>query len=195
MRLTVDFSLATVATYIRAEDKRTGAPPNIEGGTPAPEGWLRLRWAPAGRRYWVEPYLRLVARNGRLSTLDLEDRRSGATRSRASIASFFGNGARARGLVSPGADGVVGNADDVLLPTGETLAQVQARVLGGATSAPLFDAIPGYATVGVRGGLRLGSRHQVFVDLVNLGDANYRGVSWGVDAPGRSLYVRYRVTL
>lgn len=195
VRLTDAFSLATVATYLHAEDKRTEAPPNIEGGTPALEGWLRLRWAPAGRRYWVEPYLRLVARNDRLSTLDLEDRRSGAPRSRSSIASFFTNGARARGLVSAGPDGVAGNADDVLLATGETLAQVQARVLGSASSTPLFGEIPGYATVGVRGGLRIGARHHVYVDLINLGDVNYRGVSWGLDAPGRSLYVRYRVTL
>ena len=62
---------------------------------------------------------------------------SGASRSRSSIASFFTNGARARGLVGPGADGVAGNADDVLLATGETLAQVQARVLGPSGASTL----------------------------------------------------------
>jgi hemoglobin/transferrin/lactoferrin receptor protein len=194
-RLTGSLSLGTVATYLHAEDRRTGAPPNIEGGTPALEGWLRLRWSPAGARYWVEPYLRLVDRNDRLSTLDLEDRRTGATRSRSSIASFFTNGARARGLVSPGPDGVAGNADDVLLPTGETLAQVQTRVLGSANSSVLFPEIPGYATVGVRGELRIAARHYFYVEVLNIGDVNYRGVSWGVDAPGRSLYVRYRLAL
>jgi outer membrane receptor protein involved in Fe transport len=180
-------------TWLHAEDRASGLPPNIEGGTPAPEGWLRLRLAPAGgRRFWVEPYLHAAARQVRLSTLDLEDRRTGATRSRSSIASFFNNGARARGLVSSGPDGVAGNADDLLLATGETLAEVQARVLGpSGAAAPLFSALPGYAVVGVRGALRFATRHEVLFDVENVGDVNYRGVSWGVDAPGRGLFLRY----
>ncbi len=190
--LSSSWRLATVFTYLRARDDRTGAPPNIEGGTPAPEGWLNLRYAPPGRGFWVEPYTRLVARNDRLSTLDLEDRRSGATRSRGSIASFFNNGARARGLIGPGADGAAGTADDVLISTGETVAQVQERVLGpGVSSAPLLTEIPGFALFGVRGGLRFGGRHEVIFDLENLTDTNYRGVSWGVDGPGRGVYLRY----
>jgi hemoglobin/transferrin/lactoferrin receptor protein len=195
LRMTDSLSLGTVTTYLHAEDKRTGAPPNIEGGTPALECWLRLRWAPAGSRYWVEPYLRLVGRNDRLSSLDLEDRRSGAPRSRSSIASFFNNGARARGLIGVGADGIAGTADDILLATGETLAEVQNRVLGTANSAPLYPEIPGYVTVNLSGGLRLGARHDLYVEFVNIGDVNYRGVSWGLDAPGRSLYLSYRIKL
>jgi hemoglobin/transferrin/lactoferrin receptor protein len=195
LRLTDALTLGTVTTYLHAEDKRTGAPPNIEGGTPALEGWLRLRWAPVGRSFWVEPYLRLVDRNDRLSSLDLEDRRSGAPRSRSSIASFFTNGARARGLVGSGPDGVAGTPDDVLLATGETLAEVQNRVLGTANSAPLYSEIPGYVTIGLSGGVRFGARHDFYLELVNIGDVNYRGVSWGLDAPGRSLYVSYRIRL
>jgi len=194
-RLPAQLHLGTVFTYLHAEDRRTGTPPNIEGGTPAPEGWVKLRWAPAGRGYWVEPYVRMVARNESLSTLDLEDRRSGATRSHSSIASFFNNGARARGLVGPGPDGRAGTADDVLLSSGETLPQVQARVLGSASAAPLFPELPGFALLGVRGGFRLAARHDVFIDLENATDRSYRGVSWGVDGPGRSLYVRYRLRL
>jgi hemoglobin/transferrin/lactoferrin receptor protein len=173
--------------------RATGRPPNIEGGTPAPELWLRLRFAPGGgKRFWAEPYARAVARQERLSTLDLEDRRTGATRSRASIASFFTNGARARGLVSAGPDGVAGNADDVLEATGETLVEVQARVLGPTgAAAPLFPELPGYVAFGLRGGVRLGSQHEVIFDFDNAGDRNYRGVSWGIDAPGRGLFVRY----
>jgi outer membrane receptor protein involved in Fe transport len=193
VRLADSWRLGTVATYLRARDERTDAPPNIEGGTPAPEVWVKLRWAPSGRSWWVEPYARFVARNDRLSTLDLEDRRSGATRSTASIAAFFNNGARARGLVGNGPDGVAGNADDVLIPTGETLAQVQARVLGGQGSSRLVTEIPGYSVFGVRGHIRFAGRHEVFVDLENLGDKNYRGISWGMDAPGRGAYVRYRL--
>jgi hemoglobin/transferrin/lactoferrin receptor protein len=182
-------------TWLYAEDRASG-PPNIEGGTPAPDGWLRLRYAPGGgRRFWIEPYLHAAARQARLSTLDLGDRRTGASRSLAGIASFFTNGARARGLVSAGPDGVAGNADDVLLPTGETLAEVQARVLPGGAATPLFSALPGYVVFGVRGAVRLGTRHEILFDLENLGDESYRGVSWGVDAPGRGLYLRYVLRL
>jgi hemoglobin/transferrin/lactoferrin receptor protein len=187
-------SLGGSFTWLHAEDRATGLPPNIEGGTPAPDGWLRVRFAPhAGRRFWVEPYLHAAARQERLSSLDLGDRRVGASRSRSSIGSFFTNGARARGLVAAGPDGVAGNADDVLLPTGETVAQVQARVLPDGASAPLFTAIPGYVAFGVRGAVRFGGCHEVVVDLENLGDESYRGLSWGVDAPGRGAYVRYSV--
>ena len=190
--LGASFSLGGSVTWIHAEDRASGLPPNIEGGTPAPDGWLRLRWAPhGGRRFWVEPYLHAAARQERLSSLDLEDRRTGATRSRSSIASFFTNGARARGLVSPGPDGAAGTADDLLLPTGETLAQVEARVLPDGQSAPLFPALPGYAVFGVRGALRLATQHEILVDVENLTDENYRGISWGMDAPGRGVYLRY----
>ena len=186
--------MSTVFTYLRARDKRTDAPPNIEGGTPAPEAWINVRYAPSGRGFWVEPYARLVARNDQLSSLDLEDRRTGAMRSRGSIAGFFNNGARARGLVGPGADGLDGTPDDILLATGETVAQVQDRVLGvGVASAPLVTEIPGFALFGVRGGIRFAGRHQVLVDLENISDRSYRGVSWGLDGGGRGLYLRYSV--
>jgi hypothetical protein len=136
-----------------------------------------------------------AAEQDRLSTLDLGDRRTGAGRSRSSIASFFTGGARARGLVSPGPDGVAGNADDVLIPTGESLAQVQNRVLGSATgTVPLYAAIPGYAVVGVRGAIRFAGRHEVLFDFENLTDESYRCVSWGMDAPGRGIYVRYSLS-
>ena len=50
-----------------------------------------------------------------------------------------------------------GNADDILIATGETLAQIQDRVLGvGVNSAPLFTAVPGYAVFGVRFGCASG---------------------------------------
>lgn len=196
VKLAPDWSARTAFTYLRARDRRSGLPPNIEGGTPAPEGWLKIRYAPeGGRRFWVESYLHLAARQDRLSSLDLEDRRTGATRSRTSITNFFNNGARARGLIGAGADSAPGTADDVLLATGETLAQILDRVLGGARSAPLFTTVPAYAVFGVRGGVRFGGRHEVFVDVENIGDRNYRGISWGIDAPGRGVYVRYSTRL
>lgn len=195
LRLASSWRVSTVFTFLRARDKRTDLPPNIEGGTPAPEAWINVRYAPSGKGYWVEPYTRLVGRNDQLSTLDLEDRRTGATRSRSSIANFFNNGARARGLIGPGADGTPRTADDVLLATGETLPQIQDRILGvGVASAPLVAEIPGYALFGFRAGIRFGGRHQVLVDLENIGDRSYRGVSWGLDGPCRGLFARYNVT-
>lgn len=194
VELSERWSLEFIHTHIAAKDRRTGQPPNIEGGFPAPDGWLRLRYVPT-RRFWIEPYLHAAARHTRLSTLALEDRRTGAMRSRTSIASFFRNGATVRGLVGPGPDGRLGTEDDILIPTGETLAQVQNRVLGPSVeSAPLFRAIPGYVVLNVRSGFQLGENHQFIVEVENLTDRNYRGISWGLDAPGRSLFLRYQYT-
>lgn len=190
--ITSALSLSTIYTYLHAEDKTTNLPPNIEGGTPAPDFYLKLRYAPVGQKFWIEPYMHAAGRQKRLSSLDLGDRRTGAGRSRAAIQNFFRNGARARGLINAGADGTFGNADDILIPTGERLAQVQDRVLGvGVNSTSLFPAIPGYVTFNLRGGFRFAERHEIMLEFENIGDKNYRGISWGVDAPGRGLYARY----
>jgi outer membrane receptor protein involved in Fe transport len=192
LRLGRAWSLGGNFTYIRARDKATGAPPNVEGGTPPPTGFLRLRYMPPGKRYWIEAYATLAGRQERLSTLDLADRRTGALRSRADIANFFNNGARVHGLIGPGPDGRFGTADDILRATGETLAQVQTRVLGAAASAPLFPYLPGYGLVNVRGGMRITERSEIGVDFENIGDKSYRGPSWGIDGPGRSVTLRYQ---
>ena len=192
LRLTSRLSFSNTFTYLHSEDRRTGLPPNIEGGTPAPQGWIKLRYEHPHGRFWIEPYVQVTGRQERLSTLDLGDRRTGATRSRSNIRSFFLNGATVRGLVGPGADGKLGTTDDILLPTGETLSHVQDRVLGaGISSAPLFRAIPGFLTVSLRGGLRFGERQDLSVDFENITDRNYRGISWGLDAPGRSIGFHY----
>ena len=80
----------------------------------------------------------------------------------------------------------------MLTATGETLAQIADRVLGvGVNSSALFTDVPGYVAFGVRGRhLRFGP-HEILVDVENLGDENYRGISWGIDAPGRGIAVRY----
>jgi hemoglobin/transferrin/lactoferrin receptor protein len=185
------WSVGTVLTLLHAKDTATGLAPNIEGGTPGPDFYLKLRYSARNGRYWVEPILHVVGEQTRLSTLDLEDRRTGATRTRTNIRNFFYNGAANRGWVSAGPDGAAGTADDVLNVTGETVAQVQNRVLGTATSAPLYTAVHGYTTVAIRGGLRFGTKHELMFEFENLGDANYRGVAWGLDAPGRSVSVGY----
>jgi hemoglobin/transferrin/lactoferrin receptor protein len=180
----------TAFTYLRAEDTHTHLSPNIEGGTPQSSLFMTFRWTHPGTRLYVEPYATKAWRQAHLSTLDLGDRRIGAVRTVASISNFFNNGAHNRGWIGAGFDGIGGNADDVLTATGETLAQIQARVLGGATSSSLFTAIPGYFVFGGRVGFRMGS-HEVILDFENIGDENYRGLSWGMDAPGRGVSVRY----
>jgi len=190
-RVARQFTATSAFTYLRTKDKDTGLPPNIEGGTPAPDLWLSLRWLRPDGRFWVETYAHFAWEQTHLSSLDLGDRRTGAGRSRTSIRAFFQNGARARGWTGAGADGAPGTADDVLTATGETLAQIQDRVLGaGVNASSLFPAIPGYATGGIRAGVRIG-RHTVTIDAENLNDRNYRGVSWGMDAPGRGVTMKY----
>ncbi|MBI4891934.1 MAG: TonB-dependent receptor [Acidobacteria bacterium] len=169
-------------TAVRAADQETGLPPDIEPGIPAQGGRLGLLYSPERHRIWVEAYMDAADRQDSLSSLTLSDRRSGAARSRTNIANFFNNGAVVRGLVSNG----------ILLPTGETLAQVQQRVLGNAVSAPMFTAIPGYAIFGARIGAPLSSKLDVMLDLSNLTDHTYRGIGWGIDGTGRAALVKLR---
>jgi len=139
----------------------------------------------------VQPYLHAAAEQSHLSSLDLGDRRTAGPRTRANMRTFFLNGATNRGWVSAGPDGVMGSADDVLTATGETIAQIQDRVLGvGVNSGVLFSAVPSYVTGGVRAGIKFGA-HQLLIDAENLNDQNYRGISWGIDAPGRAISVKY----
>nr|MBA2733383.1 TonB-dependent receptor [Acidobacteriota bacterium] len=192
-RLSDSWTFGGNFTYIRAYDKATGLPPNIEGGSPPATGFLRLRYQPRGKHYWVEGYSTLTGRQRRLSSLDLSDRRTGATRTRNQIRDFFRRGACLRGLVAPGPDGICGTNDEtILIPTGETLAQVQTRVLGSANSAPFLTALPGYGLFNVRGGFRFSENSEFSLDFENIGDKTYRNVSWGIDGPGRSVTLRYQ---
>lgn len=181
-------------TYVRAEDKATGLPPSIEGGTPPATVFLSLRYDPKGKPFWIEAYSTLAAKQDRLSTLDISDRRTGATRTRGQIQNFFRRGACVYGLTN-NADGVCGTGDETtLLLTGETLTQVQNRVLGvGINSAPMFTSLPAYGTFNLRGGLKLGEKHQIFWAFENIFDHSYRNPSWGIDGPGRSVKVGYRL--
>jgi hemoglobin/transferrin/lactoferrin receptor protein len=201
-RLSDQFTAKANFTYIRAYSLLNGLPPNIEGGIPNPAAFLSLRYQPRGR-FYLEAYSTLTGRQRRLSSLDLSDRRTGAARSRAAIQNFFRRGACVRGLTTLGSGGC-NTAGGILIPTGETLAQVQNRLLPiGATingvtvvdansNVPLFTAVPGYGLVGLRGAMRFGDRSEVLFDFENIGDKQYRGISWGVDGAGRGVTLRYR---
>ena len=147
---------------------------------PPPMGGARVRWS--GERLWAEGVVTFAAEQTRLSSGDLSDARIGGLRTPASIAAFFNGGAVDLGLVRNG----------ILVATGETLAEIQHRVLGTASSAPLYSTHPGFTTVGVRGGFRLPSGLEMTVMLENLGDVNYRLYGSGIDAPGLNLQVRTR---
>ena len=192
--LTSDVTAGWSYTYMEAEDTHTHLPPNIEGGTPAPGGSTWLRWMPKGGRWWVQPYSFFAGKQARLSSLDAVDRRTGAGRTRGQIQNFFRRGARVRGWINPGPDSTFGNADDTLIQTGETLLQIQDRVLGvGVASSPLWTEVPSYALLGVRVGMRFG-QHALVLDAENLTDESYRGISWGMDGAGRGVSLRYTVS-
>lgn len=182
MKLASAWLVSGNVSYLRGTDVQTGSTPDIEGGLPPLHGILSVRWQPSGRPFWVEAFGYWSDKQDRLSSLELADQRIGATRSRSSIAAFFNHGAVARGLVAGG----------ILLPTGETLAQVQDRVLGvGVNSAPLFRSTAGFATLNLRGGYRTGERSEIIWVLENVLDKNYRLHGSGVDSPGRNVQLSY----
>jgi outer membrane cobalamin receptor len=108
-----------------------------------------------------------------------------------------------RGLTTPGPTGC-GSAGGTLIETGETLLQVQnrllpigatingVRVVNNDTLVPLFPHLPGYGLVGVRTSFKFREDSEVFVDFENIFDKSYRGISWGIDGAGRGVTVRYR---
>jgi outer membrane receptor protein involved in Fe transport len=192
-------------SYVHAADRETGDAPNLGGGGLPPQmGFLRLRYQPARRSYWVEAYTSLAGRQDRLSTLDIADRRTGATRTRAQIQNFFRRGACVRGLTTPGTNGQCLTAGGTLVATGETLRQVQDRLLpigatvngvlvvNDQTAVPLYTAIPGYGLFNLRGGYRFSESQEITLDFENIGDKSHRAPGWGVDGPGRSITARYR---
>lgn len=205
-RFAENWVLAGNYSFVRAEDRATGEPPNLGGGGIPPQfGLLRLRYQPAGGRFWLEGVANLTGRQDRLSTLDLGDRRTGAARSRAQIRNFFRRGACVRGLTTPGTNGQCGSDGGILIATGETLLQLQNRLLpiGSSvngvfiiddnTSVPLFDQTPGYVLFNIRGGYRISENQQLNLSLENITDKNYRAPGWGIDGPGRSFQINYRL--
>lgn len=204
-RFTEDWIIGGNFSNVHAEDRATKLPPNLGGGgIPPALGFLRLRYQPTGKKYWLEGYANFAGRQDRLSSLDLSDRRTGAARSRNQIQNFFRRGACVRGLTTPGANGQCGSAGGILTTTGETLAQVQNRLLPiGATiggvfiaddnaAVPLFASIPGYALFNLRGGYRPDEKHEFYADFENILDKSHRLPGWGIDGAGRGFKIAYR---
>ncbi len=151
----------------------------VERGTlprrmPPALGGAALMFQRPGRSWWVEGTLTMAAEQDRLSDGDIGDARIGASRTPATIAAFFSGTAADRGLVK----------DGPLVATGETVSEVQARVLGTSASLPMFTSTPGFAAAGLRAGVPLGSRVDLILIGENLTDPNYRIHGSGVDEPG-----------
>jgi outer membrane receptor protein involved in Fe transport len=153
---------------------RRRMPPALGGAT--------MTWQRPASRWWVEGSVIAASTQDRLSDGDIGDARIGASRTPASIAAFFNGTATDRALVQNGR----------LVATGETLAQVQQRVLGGAALLPMFTDTPGFVVYGVRGGVTLGSHVELTLIGENLSDRNYRLHGSGVDEPGINLMARLR---
>ena len=147
---------------------------------PPPFGGVQVRWRPPGSRVWLGGGATFALAQHRLSPGDLGDARIGALRTRDAIAEFFGGTAVDLGLVANG----------VLVASGETLEQVQRRVLGGAVSAPLFTHTPGFVVVSANAGVRLTRGLDLTLFADNLTDRNYRWHGSGVDAAGASVQLR-----
>ena len=184
-RLPRDLTANANAFYVRGSDLRTGAPPSLENGIPPATGFIGIKWERPGSPTWVEIYSNFAARQSRFSDNDISQARIGGLRTREEIAAFFNGGAVARGLVRNG----------ILLPTGETLAQVQLRVLGTAGQAnALFTNNAGFSLLNLRGGFRLGERSSLVAILENLLDKNYRTMGSGIDGAGINARIRYSFT-
>ena len=171
----------TTSAYVSVANGRAIPSGEFVRRMPPPIGAAKVRWT--GERFWTEGVLTFATEQTRFNSGDVSDARIGALRTRASIATFFNGTATDMGLVRGG----------VLVSTGETLAQVQNRVLGTAASAPVYTSEPGFAVIGLRGGMRLAQGFDLLVLGENLGDVNYRLYGSGVDAPGINLQVRARV--
>ncbi len=162
---------------------------------PPQAGAAAVRYLPAGRRPWFEVSLAASGAQKRLSGGDLDDERIGASRRRRDIADFF-NGSRVAPLLDP--------SGRVFTPTGETLLQIQDRVLplgavlhgvrvaSDSTRVPLYTATAGWTALHVRSGIPLGERWQLLAAAENLLDRNYRTHGSGLDAPGINGYLSLR---
>ncbi len=165
-------------------------------------GSLRARYSPSGR-YWLEVATRFAGPQERLSAGDLTDARICAARSRRDIATIFHGGMLSRWIAS-GIDGALGTPDDVFTPTGETLLDLQNRVLPlgrtvngypithDRTRVPMFIRSDGWISADVLGSIQLSETTKLNIGITNLFDTNHRSHGTGIDAPGFSGFIGLR---
>jgi hypothetical protein len=142
-----------------------------------------VRWNRTGGRLWLEGVFIGMFTQDRLNPADIEDVRIGAFRNADSIAAYFNNGAVKLGVVK----------DGILLSTGETLEEVQLRVLGPSLQGrPLFDETPAWWTMSLRGGFNINTSSELTFSIANIFDRNYRLHGSGFDSPGFSAIAAWQ---
>lgn len=189
-----EWSLAANYTYIMGRDLD---PNRYTRRLPPQTAYFGVTHTPTGRRPWLSVGTRVAGKQDRLSGGDLTDVRIGAARSRRDIASFFG-GTRVGPYLDP--------SGAVFVPTGETLRQIQdrvlplgatingVRILNDRTVVPLYVQTDGWIALDIQGGMPLTERLNVDFGLINLLDRNYRSHGSGMDAPGINAFVGIRYT-
>ena len=167
---------------------------------PPQEGGVRLRFTPPGRRPWFEIASRLAGPQNRLNGGDIDDDRIGASRRRSDVATFFRAYVVSQNIAA-GADGRLATADDIFKPTGETLRQIQDRVLplnsvlngvlisGDGIRAPLYLSTGGWISLDLKSRYPINDRMGIHTGVSNLLDHNYRVHGSGVDAAGVNIFV------
>ncbi|MBY0374808.1 MAG: TonB-dependent receptor, partial [Bryobacteraceae bacterium] len=126
-------------------------------------------------RYWWRVSTMFAGAQRRLSGGDFDDERIGGARSRNDIAAFVA-GAR-------------------FVPTGETLRQIQDRVLPGVADGvrvPLYTSTAGWITANLQAGWSLNEQWSLVGGVSNLFDRNYRIHGSGTDAPGANAFLGLR---
>jgi outer membrane receptor protein involved in Fe transport len=138
-----------------------------------------------------------------LSGGDIDDDRLGASRKRSDFSTFFKGGYVSQYLMA-GSDMKFGTADDIFSPTGETLKQIQDRVLpigatingvkiiNDSTKVPLYLGTDGWWTLDLIGGWNLGENSRLNFGLTNIRDTNFRSHGSGVDAAGLNAFAGLR---
>ncbi|MBI4873681.1 MAG: TonB-dependent receptor, partial [Acidobacteria bacterium] len=150
---------------------------------PPQQGAVALRYART--RFWLQASALAAGAQRRLSGGDLDDERIGASRSRNDIAAIF-QAARLAPYIRQG----------VFAPTGETLRQIQDRLLpaiAGAARVPLYASTAGWLTCHLAGGIPLTDRMSLNGGIFNVLDRNYRIHGSGVDAPGIAAFLGLRL--
>jgi hemoglobin/transferrin/lactoferrin receptor protein len=177
-------------------------PNRAKSKLPPQQGSAAVRFSPSGK-YWLELRGRFAGSQYRLSGGDIDDDRVGASRRRSDISTFF-KGGYVSSYLLPGPDGKLGTADDLFSPTGETLKQIQDRVLpigatingvtivNDSTRVPLYLGTDGWWTLDVTGGWNLGECTRLNFGLTNIRDKNFRSHGSGVDAAGFNAFAGLR---
>jgi hemoglobin/transferrin/lactoferrin receptor protein len=177
-------------------------PNRAKSKLPPQQGSAAVRFSPSGR-YWLELRGRFAGEQYRLSGGDIDDDRVGASRRRSDITTFFRGGYVSSYLLA-GTDGKVGTADDIFSPTGETLKQIQDRVLpigatingvkivNDSTRVPLYLGTDSWWTLDVTGGWNLGESSKLNFGLTNIRDKSFRSHGSGVDSAGLNAFVGLR---